>query len=59
MHKKVLLWGHLGRPLGTFWTLLDGLRTLLGTLGTLLGRSWGALGHSWRGLGRFLGAISK
>ena len=59
MHKKIRRWGNLGRPLGTFWSLLG---ALLGILGTLLGRSWkphgGLLGlfeASWTPLGKKLG----
>ena len=37
---KASLWRHLGRQLGTFWSLLGALWVLLGALGALLERSW-------------------
>ena len=56
-------WWYLGRPLGTFWSLLGALPpfsgalgTPLGALGTLLGRSWALLGVSWTPPGRLLDA---
>ena len=56
--KKVTLWRHLGRALGTFWSLLGTLGALLGglleALETPLGHSWSLLGASWTPLGRNL-----
>ena len=57
--KKAPLWRHLGRPLGTFWSLLGALGVLSGALGALLGRSWRLLGASWASLGRLLDATCK
>ena len=49
-------WWHLGRPLGTFWSLLGALGTLLGALGRLLGALGALLAASWALLGRPLDA---
>ena len=57
--KKVTLWRHLGRALGTFWSLLGTLGALLGGCWRLLRRPWDALGASWAPLGRLLAATWK
>ena len=52
--KKVTLWRHLGRALGTFWSLLGTLGALLAGCWRLLRRPWDALGASWAPLGHLL-----
>ena len=52
--QKNAVWGHLGRALGMFWSLLGTLGALLGGCWRLLRRPWDALGASWTPLGRNL-----